>query len=80
MAIAADFPRIAREATGAEFRALVAPWLGGATFNKYTRELVLRVHTVPVSLLSDRRMAEYHDSKDQVVVRRVILRNRRSAA
>jgi hypothetical protein len=63
VAIAADFPRIAREATGSELRALLRPWLQGATFDKHSRELVVRVQTVPVSLLAKTETAGHHDSK-----------------
>jgi DNA invertase Pin-like site-specific DNA recombinase len=78
LAIAADFPLIAREATGNELRAMLRPWLDGATFDKYTRELVVRVRTVPLSLLKQSGLGQHHRSKD-VVVRRVILARRRAA-
>lgn len=78
--VAADFPLVARAATGAELRALLAPWLDGATFDKYTRELVLRVRTVPLSLLASDGLAGHHRGKGAVVVRRVTLTRRRAAA
>lgn len=80
LAIAADFPRVAREATGPELRSLITPWLAYGSFDKHTRELVLGIRAVPISLLSDVGFDEYHDSKESVRVRRVILKARRSAA
>jgi DNA invertase Pin-like site-specific DNA recombinase len=80
LAIAADFPFVARQATGPELRQMLRPWLDGVTFDKYTRELTVRVRTVPLSLLSQSGLAQHHDSKDDVVIRRVILKTRKAVA
>lgn len=45
--VLADFPALAARTTGAKLRELVEPWIGRATFDKVTRELVLGIRPVP---------------------------------
>lgn len=49
---ALDFKRVAAALNGPKLREVIGPWLQSATFNKHTRELALRVRTVPVSLIA----------------------------
>lgn len=48
---ALDFGRVANAANGRQLRDLLAPWLAGATFERSSRVLTLRVRQVPLSLV-----------------------------
>jgi DNA invertase Pin-like site-specific DNA recombinase len=47
VALAADFETQARRAIGPQLRELVRPWIAGATLNKDSRILTLRIRRVP---------------------------------
>jgi hypothetical protein len=47
VALARDFPGLARRLQGAELRALVRPWLEDAVMDRTTRTLTLTLRPVP---------------------------------
>lgn len=78
LALALDFPRVARLATGPQLRDLLEPFLAGATFDKNARALTLRVRSVPLSLLASHSPRRVH--RQQIREVRVIVRPIRRVA
>jgi hypothetical protein len=80
LALAADFETQAMRAAGPVLRELVRPWLAGATLNKLTRTLTLRIRTLPDllgmdsshTLAQDRRNRNNRNSSARLTVTRRI--------
>lgn len=68
LAVTKDFGKLLRQATGPEVRGILAPFLAGATFDKDSRELRVRVRTVPFTLSMATQPVQGCDSKDEKVV------------
>lgn len=75
VALALDFPAVARRLSGPALREVIRPWLKAATFDKHTRMLTLTIRRLPVLAVMDSKHLPDQATQDRtpVAVRRVLL-------